>query len=81
MLFIYLLPPFQATVFNATLGQDPTGLKIGVVNDELDPNQDRTCNNYTTDCTYSLLSCRYLRYITNNIVQVSLHLLSCIIVN
>lgn len=72
MLFIYLLPPFQATVFNATLGQDPTGLKIGVVNDELDPNQDRTCNNYTTDCTYSLLSCRYLRYITSNIVQVSL---------
>ncbi|EFX70382.1 ABC protein, subfamily ABCH [Daphnia pulex] len=67
--FIYLMPAFQATVFNVTLGHEPKGLKIGVVNDELDPSQGRTCN-YTTDCSYSMLSCRYLRYVKDNIIQI-----------
>ena len=63
------MPAFQATVFNVTLGHEPTGLKIGVVNDELNPSQGRICN-YSTDCSYSMLSCRYLRYIKDNIIQV-----------
>ncbi|XP_046459302.1 ABC transporter G family member 20-like isoform X2 [Daphnia pulex] len=67
--FIYLLPAFQATVFNVTLGHEPKGLKMAIVNEELDPTQGRVCN-YTTDCAYSMLSCRYLRYIKDNIVQV-----------
>ena len=67
--FIYLLPAFQATVFNVTLGHEPKGLKMAIVNEELDPNQGRVCN-YSTDCSYSMLSCRYLRYIKDNIVQV-----------
>jgi hypothetical protein len=45
-------------------------LKMAIVNDELDPSQGRICN-YTTDCTYSMFSCRYLRFIDNTtIVQV-----------
>ncbi|XP_046651593.1 ABC transporter G family member 20-like [Daphnia pulicaria] len=70
VLFIYLLAPFQATVFSLTLGHDPTGLKLAIVNDELDPSQGRICSSNTTDCTYSMLSCRYLRYIKDNIIQV-----------
>lgn len=64
------MPAFQAIVFNVTLGHEPTGLKMGIVNDELNPSQGRVCN-YTTDCSYSMLSCRYLRYIKNNIIQVT----------
>jgi hypothetical protein len=66
------MPPFLSTVFNATLGHDPTGLKLAIVNDELDLSQGRICISNTTDCTYSMLSCRYLRYIKDNIIQVIL---------
>ncbi|KAI9558718.1 ABC protein [Daphnia sinensis] len=66
--FIYLIPAFQAIVFNVTLGHEPTDLKVAIVNDELNPSQGRVCN-YTTDCSYSMLSCRYLRYIKKNIIQ------------
>ena len=67
--FIYFMPAFQAIVFNVTLGHEPTGLKMAIVNDELNPSQGRICN-YSTDCSYSMLSCRYLRYIKDNVIQV-----------
>jgi hypothetical protein len=68
-IFIYFMPAFQAIVFNVTLGHEPTGLKMAIVNEEINPNQGRICN-YSTDCSYSMLSCRFLRYIKDNIVQV-----------
>ncbi|XP_046645726.1 ABC transporter G family member 20-like [Daphnia pulicaria] len=68
-LFTYLLPALQAALFNVTLGHEPMGLKMAVVNEEIDSSLGRVCN-YTTDCAYSMLSCRYLRYINNNIIQV-----------
>ena len=52
------------------IGHDPTSLKLAVVNEELNPSQGRVCN-YTTACTYSMYSCRYLRFINNEtIIQV-----------
>ena len=70
-LFIFLLPAAQAILFCLAIGRDPSFLKMAIVNDELDPSQGRVCN-YTTDCTYSMFSCRYLRFIDNTtIVQVS----------
>ena len=70
-LFIFLLPAAQAILFCLAIGRDPSFLKMAIVNDELDPSQGRICN-YTTDCTYSMFSCRYLRFIDNTtIVQVS----------
>lgn len=69
-LFIFLLPAAQAILFCLAIGRDPTFLKMAIVNDELDPSQGRVCN-YTTDCTYSMFSCRYLRFIDNTtVVQV-----------
>ncbi|KZS17646.1 ABC protein, subfamily ABCH [Daphnia magna] len=68
-LFIYLLPAFQATIFNVTLGHEPKDLKMAIVNDEVNSRQGQICN-YTTDCSYSMLSCRYLRYVNKNIIQV-----------
>jgi hypothetical protein len=55
-----------------------TGLKMAIVNDEIDVNQSRLCNN-ATDCSYFMLSCRYLRNIKNNIIQVDSFLLRFII--
>lgn len=68
-IFIYLLPVIQATVFNLTLGHEPSGLMVGIVNDEVESSQGGLCN-YTTSCSYSMLSCRYLGYIRDNIIQV-----------
>ena len=71
-LFIFLLPAFQAVLFCAAIGRDPTSLKMAIVNDELDLSQGRICN-YTTDCVQTMLSCRYLRFIDNTtITQVRL---------
>jgi hypothetical protein len=51
-----------------------TGLKMAIVNEEIAVNQGRLCD-YTTDCSYFMLSCRYLRNIKNNIIQVDSFLL------
>ncbi|EFX78467.1 ABC protein, subfamily ABCH [Daphnia pulex] len=75
-LFIFLLPAAQAILFCLAIGRDPSFLKMAIVNDELDPSQGRICN-YTTDCSYSMFSCRYLRFIDNTtIVQVPFKSLS-----
>jgi hypothetical protein len=42
---------------------------MGIVNDELNLSQDRVCN-YTKNCSYSMLSCRYLTFLKDNIIQV-----------
>lgn len=69
-LFVFLLPALQATIFCLAIGQDPTLLKMAIVNDELDSSEGRICN-YTADCSYFMFSCRYLRFIDNNtIIQV-----------
>ncbi|EFX78468.1 ABC protein, subfamily ABCH [Daphnia pulex] len=69
-LFVFLLPALQATIFCLAIGRDPTLLKMAIVNDELDPSEGRICN-YTTDCSYFMFSCRYLRFVNNDtIIQV-----------
>ncbi|EFX71377.1 ABC protein, subfamily ABCH [Daphnia pulex] len=74
--FVFLMPGLQSTLFCLAIGRDPTGLKMAVVNEELDPSVGRVCN-YTTDCTYSMFSCRYLRFLDNTtIVQIPYQSLS-----
>ncbi|XP_057380008.1 ABC transporter G family member 20-like [Daphnia carinata] len=69
-LFVFLLPALQAIIFCLAIGRDPTFLKMAIVNDELDPSEGRVCN-YTTDCSYFMYSCRYLRFIDNDtIIQI-----------
>ncbi|XP_046464439.1 ABC transporter G family member 20-like [Daphnia pulex] len=67
LFFIFLIPAIQVILSCLSLGGDPSYLKLAIVNDELDPSQDRICN-YTTTCTYSMFSCRYLRFIDNTTV-------------
>nr|CAH0113565.1 unnamed protein product [Daphnia galeata] len=67
----FFLPAIQTALFNVTLGGEPTSVKMAIVNEELDLNQGRFCSNNTMiDCSYSMLSCRYLQYINDNIIQV-----------
>lgn len=73
LVFLYFLPALQAAIFNVTLGHEPWGLKMGIVNDELNPSQGRVCN-YTKNCSYSMLSCRYLTFVKDNIIQVEFFL-------
>jgi hypothetical protein len=70
MLFIIGLPVVQIILFCLTIGQDPKGLHLAYVNDEL---------NFTAECmtvegcSYSLLSCQYLDSIrSREIVLVSI---------
>ena len=71
-IFVFLLPVIQAILFCMAIGHDPTSLKLAVVNEELDASQGREYCNYTTACTYSMYSCRYLRFINNEtIIQVN----------
>ncbi|EFX61237.1 ABC protein, subfamily ABCH, partial [Daphnia pulex] len=70
LLFIatFFVPAIQTFIFNLCIGQDMTGLRMAIVNEEIDVNQGRLCNN-ATDCSYFMLSCRYLRNIKDNIIQ------------
>ncbi|KAI9558879.1 ABC protein [Daphnia sinensis] len=68
-LVTFLIPIFQSAVANITLGNEPTNLRMAIVNDEIDSGVGRVCTN-ATDCEYSMLSCRYLRYVSDNIIQV-----------
>lgn len=61
----------QAIIFCLAIGHEPASLKMGVVNEEVDSSAGRVCS-YTTDCSRSMLSCRFLRFISNyTVVQVN----------
>jgi hypothetical protein len=72
------VPAIQTYIFNICIGQDMTALKMAIVNEEIDVNQGHLCNN-ATDCSYFMLSCRYLRNIKDNIIQVDSFLLRFIV--
>ncbi|XP_065560210.1 ABC transporter G family member 20-like isoform X2 [Artemia franciscana] len=67
-LFVFLLPAVEAILFCLAIGNDPTYLKVAVVNDEF-PNatQGMDCP-FFDDCTYEYYSCRFLRHIDNQTI-------------
>jgi hypothetical protein len=69
MLFIFALPVMQVILFCLAIGRDPIGLHLAVVNHEL--NQTAICE-YNEECSFKLLSCRYLQSLNNvTIIKVS----------
>ena len=65
------VPPILASFFALAIGHDPNSLKMAVVNDELDASLGRNCSYYATDCSHSMLSCLFLRFINNeSVIQV-----------
>lgn len=61
MLFIIALPVAQIILFCLSIGKDPVGLKLAIVNNELNSSM-QPCTP-TIGCDWSLLSCRYLQYL------------------
>lgn len=62
MAFIIGLPVVQTILFCWSIGHDPTGLKVSIVNEELIFNNESACN-FENNCNYSMLSCNYLNYL------------------
>lgn len=68
MLFIIGLPVAQIVLFCISIGKDPIGLKLAVVNHELN-NSMQPCLPPGTGCNWSLLSCRYLQHLQKKTIQ------------
>lgn len=69
MLFIFALPVMQVILFCLAIGRDPTGLRLAIVNHEL--NQSGQQCEYSSGCSFRMLSCRYLQNLNNeSIVKV-----------
>lgn len=60
-MFIIGLPVAQIVLFCISIGKDPVGLKLAIVNNELN-NSMQPCIP-STGCDWSLLSCRYLQHL------------------
>ncbi|KAL1137708.1 hypothetical protein AAG570_009404 [Ranatra chinensis] len=58
--FIIGLPVIQIVLFCLSIGRDPVGLKLGVINNEIPIGSECTFN---SSCNYERLSCRYLDYL------------------
>ena len=63
MLFIIGLPVMQIILFCLSIGKDPVGLRMAIVNHELNKSSDM-CK-VSTGCDWSYLSCRYLQHLQN----------------
>ncbi|XP_018405590.1 PREDICTED: ABC transporter G family member 20 [Cyphomyrmex costatus] len=68
MLFIIGLPVAQIILFCISIGKDPIGLKLAVVNHELN-NSMQPCIPPGTVCDWTLLSCRYLQHLQKKTIQ------------
>ncbi|KAL0277482.1 UNVERIFIED_CONTAM: hypothetical protein PYX00_004744 [Menopon gallinae] len=67
MLFIFALPVMQVILFCLAIGRDPTGLKLAIVNHEMD--YDLMECPYNNNCSFTNLSCRYLSHLNKTIVK------------
>jgi len=59
MLFIIGLPVAQIILFCISIGKDPVGLKVAIINNELNSSMQPCIP--TIGCDWTLLSCRYLQ--------------------
>ncbi|CAL7937625.1 unnamed protein product [Xylocopa violacea] len=66
MLFIIGLPVAQIILFCLSIGKDPVGLKLAVVNNELNSTNEPCIP--TMGCDWTLLSCRYLQHLESTSV-------------
>ena len=67
MAFIIGLPVMQMIIFCVSIGKDPVGLKVAIVNNELN-NSLETCIP-STGCDTINLSCRFLKHLEKRTVE------------
>lgn len=79
--FLIMLPIVQCLLFNVTVGHDPKGLHIAIVNDEVENGLMDCAKVPTHGCHINLpLSCRYLNVLTEkelNLVCYDICTVSC----
>lgn len=66
MAFIFGLPVAQIILFCISIGKDPVGLRLAIVNNELNSSADQCIP--SVGCDWSLLSCRYLQHLQKRTV-------------
>lgn len=66
-MFIIGLPVVQILLFCISIGKDPVGLKLAIINNELN-NSMQPCIP-GNGCDWSLLSCRYLQHLQKKTIQ------------
>ncbi|XP_059045485.1 ABC transporter G family member 23 isoform X3 [Achroia grisella] len=67
MLFIFVLPVMQVILFCLAIGRDPSGLKLAIVNDDVNViNGDCPFN---SSCSMKNLSCRYLHQLEEHTIK------------
>ncbi|KMQ88436.1 abc transporter g family member 20 [Lasius niger] len=71
MLFIIALPVAQIIIFCLSIGKDPVGLKLAIVNNELNSSMQPCIP--TIGCDWSLLSCRYLQHLQKKTINLLPH--------
>ncbi|XP_033207957.1 ABC transporter G family member 23-like [Belonocnema kinseyi] len=67
MLFIIGLPVLQIILFCVSIGKDPTGLTLAIVNNELIDSKEPCIP--TVGCNWTRLSCRFLEHLQKREVQ------------
>ena len=66
MAFIIGLPVAQIILFCVSIGHDPVGLRMAIVNNELNDSMEPCIA--TPGCDYTRLSCRFLDHLTKRTV-------------
>lgn len=80
MLFLFGLPIVQCTLYNLAIGRDPEGLRIAVVNHELEHGLADCAHLPATGCHLDLpLSCRYVQQIRAKTLSVVCDLIEIIL--
>ncbi|KAH1009703.1 hypothetical protein HUJ04_002021 [Dendroctonus ponderosae] len=70
MLFIFALPVMQVILFCLAIGGDPRGLKLAIVNNEVDYlNQTFQSCGFEEGCKFSNLSCRYVHAMNSSTIS------------
>lgn len=64
MLFIFVLPVMQVILFCLAIGRDPSGLKLAIVNNDVNIIDD-LCP-FNRNCSMKNLSCRYISHLKNS---------------
>lgn len=74
-LFLLIFPLLQCTCFYLAIGDNPKGLQLGVLNEEVADWRDcfntslRTTHLHDYECDLNMISCRYLKRITPDVAE------------
>lgn len=69
----------QVILFCLAIGRDPTGLRLAIVNHEMNFTTQE-CQ-FSEDCSFANLSCRYLSHLNDTVVKVYFNFCGAILVN